>query len=182
MPYVHHTVLHFVLGLAILPPIFGALAWRRGDGAWSLELRLVMYLIVAFAMVTSTSGLFSAGHVIAGGMAAAKVELHRNLALGATVVWALLGGATWWVARTGDPRNYKRLTVASAGAAAFVSFAAHFGGDMLHPGLAPWASAPHSHRPASEVIPAVPSQSGSSGPSPSMPSMPAAAHGDAHAH
>ncbi len=182
MPYVHHTVLHFAIGLAFLPPLLGVLAWRRDHGAWRLELRLVVYLIVAVAIVASASGLLSAGHVIASGMSANKVELHRNLALGATAAWCLLGAATWYAARGGAPGSYKKLTVASAAAAGFVSLAAHFGGDMLHPGLAPWATAPHSHRPASEVIsdhPAPSQSSGSSGPSPSMS---AGAHGDHDPH
>lgn len=148
MPWVHHTVLHFVLGLAFLPPLLGALTWRRDRGEWPRELRLVVYFTALSAIVAAASGLLSAAHVIEGGLDASKVALHRNLGLIAAGTWVAIGGATYLVAGGRVAIPYRGLTVASAIGTALVSLAGHFGGDMLHPGLAPWASAPHSHGPA----------------------------------
>lgn len=147
MPFVHHTILHFVLGLAFLPPLLGAVAWRRNGGVWSLELRLIVYMIALTAVIAAGSGLLSAEHVIEGGMDASRVALHRNFALAATALWLLIAAGTLWAARRDDGRRYRTLTVVAAVGTASVSIAGHFGGDMLHPGLAPWAQAPHHHGP-----------------------------------
>lgn len=142
MPYLHHLLVHFPVAFSLAAAI-GALLAMRAEERWGWLGRIAAIAAVAAAVLTAVTGLLSAGHVIEMGGDAGQIARHRNLALGATGLLAV----SVLVMRFSKRRA---LGVTSAViAAAAVGVAAHFGGDMLHPGLAPWSEAPHHHGPFS---------------------------------
>lgn len=144
MPWLHHTVIHIVIGLSVFAPLLAI--WRsRGDGAWTPDMRAASYAAAVAAMFAVGTGLASASHVVTSGLDASRVELHRNAAIPAAILvvaTAVLAGRN---ARRSTPRADRVTTLLAILAAVMVSMAAHLGGDMLHPGLAPWSHERHMH-------------------------------------
>lgn len=143
MPYLHHVAIHFPIALAMLAALGSIVAWIRGD--WFRDARrLLSYLVTLSALVAATSGLLSAAHV-AGEIEDSKVARHRNVALTAASIAILTGLLGFVGARKRSSALVRTSEVGSIVTAAAIGLAGHFGGDMLHPGLTPWSTEPHSH-------------------------------------
>lgn len=144
MPYLHHVAIHFPIALTMLAALCAGLA-QVGVGSMSRDARRwLAYLAAASALVAITSGLLSASHV-GGEIDDIKVARHRNVALLATalsVTTAILG---WVGHRRSSGALVRTSEIGSIVVAAVVGLAGHLGGDMLHPGLAPWSTEAHSH-------------------------------------
>ncbi|MBI3201136.1 MAG: hypothetical protein HYZ29_06290 [Myxococcales bacterium] len=142
MPYLHHLLVQFPIALAWLAAV-SSLAAFRGNERWRWLGQLAAFSAVAVAVLVAATGLLSAAHVIEMGGDPAQIARHRNLALGATGVLAVSALSMRFSKRAAP------AIVAAVLAVAAVSVAAHFGGEMLHPGLAPWSAARHHHGPFS---------------------------------
>jgi len=148
MPWLHHLFLHFPIALSAAAALFVLIGWvRRGDESWQAASRLTAYLAAVTGVLAIATGLASAVHFVEGGGEGAQVERHRNLALTAGAMLLLGATLTWRGTRAPGSFAARAGSVVTLVVAAAVSLAAHFGGEMLHPGLAPWAEAPHSHAP-----------------------------------
>lgn len=143
VPYLHHLLVHLPIALSLGAAVISAVA-LRGDDRWSWLARLTTASAALLAIVTAATGLLSAGHVIEMGGDPALIAKHRNLALGSTGLMLLAAAAVW----LGAGRRVSGV-IATGLAAAATATAAHFGGDMLHPGLSPWSAKPHHHGPFS---------------------------------
>ena len=146
MPYLHHVVIHFPVALSLIGALATLIAWFRRDAFWTDAQRRLAYVTALAAIVAIMTGLLSAAHLLEdGAVADAVVLFHRNIALGGTGLAVL----TALVAFVGHRQSSAGLALASQlgtlVAAAVIGGAAHFGGDMLHPGMAPWSDKPHSH-------------------------------------
>jgi len=178
VPYLHHLLLPFPIVLALVT-LASRLAALRGDERWAWLSRTAALAAAGAAALAAASGLLSADHVIEMGGDPAQIARHRNLALGATAflaIAALLIGAS---------KRRARGVIGAAIAAVAVTVAAHFGGDMLHPGLAPWSDAPHHHGPSpakSHAPPAPPAVSGEERPPPAPAASSATPQPSAPAH
>ncbi|MBS2012581.1 MAG: hypothetical protein JST00_06835 [Deltaproteobacteria bacterium] len=144
MAYVHHLVIHFPIAFVSLAALVALVAVVRRDPARGREAAALLALATLAAVVAAGSGLLSAGHFIDGGGDAGKVALHRNLALGAAALTLVASVFAWRASRTGSGPSAV-VAAASVVAAVVVSVGAHLGGDLVHPGLAPWSAQPHSH-------------------------------------
>ncbi len=148
MPYLHHIFLHFPIALSAAAALFAIFGWvPRGGAQWQAASRLTTYLAAATAALAIASGLASAAHFIDEGGAPSQVALHRNLALTAGTLLLLGAALVWRGTRAPGSFAARASAVLTVVAAAGVSIAAHFGGEMLHPGLAPWSHQPHHHGP-----------------------------------
>ena len=152
MPYAHHLLLHFPIALGMVAALFAALAWARPDPRWTAMARALVYLTLGSAVAAATTGLLSAGHLLEEGADASNIELHRNLALAGVGAWAVAVALTWRAARaqataaSGTSAASDKLAYAATVlAAGVVGLGAHFGGELVHPGMAPWSKEPHSH-------------------------------------
>ncbi len=153
MPWLHHILNHFPIAVSALAAVALVIAWVRPGDAIARASRWTVYLTAASAILASGTGLFSAGHVIEMGAEPASVELHRNLALGGTLL-SVLAAASMWIDAKRRHRGAATLAlIASVGATGAIAVAGHLGGDMLHPGLAPWSNEPHHHGPAEAADP-----------------------------
>ncbi|MBK7580153.1 MAG: hypothetical protein IPI67_08120 [Myxococcales bacterium] len=148
MAYIHHLVVHFAISLAVIAAPCWLIAWRR-QGDWLPAARGLALAAAAASVIAAASGLLSASHVIEMGGDPERIAIHRNLALGGAAVMLLTAVLSFLDSR----RDAKRwLTVAaSVLAATGLSVGAHFGADMLHPGLAPWSREPHHHGPSTRA-------------------------------
>ncbi len=169
MPYLHHVVLHFPIALTIASAFVHTVAWiRKDDTAFALG-RVLVYLAAVSALVAASSGLLSADHVVELGGDARAIARHRNAALAFTAMVVVAAGASYaWQRRSGPYLGVAAhaLPVVAAG---LVGLAAHFGGDMLHPGIAPWSSAAHRHGAWGQAAPS--SDGGDHAPSAAAPAM-----------
>lgn len=95
--------------------------------------------------MAAATGLLSAGHVIEGGVPAATVELHRNVAIAGVALLLFSAVAAMLGNRRGLEALARTAEIVALLAAAVVGAAAHLGGDMLHHGMGPWSAKPHSH-------------------------------------
>lgn len=145
MPYLHHTLIHFPVALSLVAALCALVALVRPDAFWVDAQRRLTYATALAASISATTGLLSAGHVIEGGVPEATVALHRNIALAGTglVVLAALVGFIGYRRDSVGLARASQLGVLVAAAA--IGGGAHLGGDMLHPGMAPWSNKPHSH-------------------------------------
>jgi uncharacterized membrane protein len=153
MPYVHHLAIHFPIALASLAAALAMYAWVRKATEWERVAAIVAQLGALSAVVAAVTGLLSASHIIEGGVAPAVVELHRNVALAGTGLLILAALASYVAARSakraesegrsGSPARLAGVLMLIAATA--VGAGAHLGGEMLHPGMAPWSNKPHSH-------------------------------------
>lgn len=144
MPYVHHTVLHFPISFGILAAALALLS-VNGNERWGQLYRITTYLAAVTVVLAAASGLLAAPHAIGGGLAKGNVASHRNLGLAGGVLLVL---STWLAWRAHRRKSVVLIRVAAAVsvlAAVVVSAGAHVGGDMLHPGLAPWSKEKHMH-------------------------------------
>lgn len=149
MAWLHHLFLHFPIALSAAAALFVVLGWvRRGDESWRAASRLTAYLAAATGVLAIATGLASAAHFIEGGGNAAQIEFHRNLALAAGALLILGAVLPWRGTRSPQALAARIGSVVTLLVAAAVSLAAHFGAEVLHPGLAPWAAVPHRHDPA----------------------------------
>lgn len=148
MAYIHHLVVHFAISLAIVAAPCWLIAWRR-QGDWLPAARGLALAAAAASVIAAASGLLSASHVIEMGGDPERIAIHRNLALGGAAVMLVTAVLSFLDSR----RDAKRwlTVVASVLAATGLSVAAHFGADMLHPGLAPWSREPHHHGPSAQA-------------------------------
>lgn len=177
MAYVHHLVIHFPIAFAALAALLALYGLFSASTAWVRAASAVTYLTAVAAVVAAASGLLSAGHFVEGGGDAAAVAFHRNLALGATVVLAAAGAFSWNASRRDAGAKSRVAGVASILGAVAISGAGHFGGEMLHPGMAPWSNKAHSHGGASGAA------EGSDGHAHGGPAASSsAAHDDDHDH
>lgn len=143
VPYSHHLLVHLPIALTLAAAVVSVVALRGGE-RWSWLARLTTASAAVVAILTAATGMLSAGHVIDMGGDPAQIARHRNLALGSTALMLLACAAVWFGARR------RVLGVLAVGvAAAATTVAAHFGADMLHPGLSPWSADPHHHGPFS---------------------------------
>lgn len=146
MPWLHHVFLHFPIALSAAAALFIVISWvRRRDESWQAASRLMTYLAAAAGVLTITTGLASAAHFVDDGGDAGRVSVHRSLALTASALLLLAAALRWRGARAHQSGVACVGSAVTLVAAAAVSLAAHFGGELLHPGLAPWAKAPHRH-------------------------------------
>lgn len=148
MAYIHHLVVHFAISLAVIAAPCWLIAWRR-QGDWLPAARGLALAAAAASVIAAASGLLSASHVIEMGGDPERIAIHRNLALGGAAVMLVTSVLSFLDSR----RDAKRwlTVVASVLAATGLSVAAHFGADMLHPGLAPWSREPHHHGPSTQA-------------------------------
>lgn len=158
MSWLHHVLNHLPIAFSALAATLLVIAWARPGETLAVASRGVVHLAAASAVVTSVTGLLSAGHVVETGVDPASVDLHRIVALGGTLLAVIASGLIWIGAKQGRrgaaapliakiARARSLMAILAAGA---IGIAGHFGGDMLHPGLAPWSSEPHHHGPAGE--------------------------------
>lgn len=152
MPYAHHLFLHFPIALGMVAALFAALAWARPDPRWTTMARSLAYLTLGAAVAAATTGLLSADHLLEDGADASKIELHRNLALAGVGAWAVAVALTWRASRAQaiaesgkSAASDKMAYAATVLAAGVVGLGAHFGGELVHPGMAPWSTEAHSH-------------------------------------
>lgn len=143
MPYLHHVAIHFPIALGMLAALACVLGWIRG-GWFRDGRRLLSYLVAFAAVVAVTSGLLSASHVV-GEIDVASVARHRNVALIAASIASLTALIGFVGARRARGPLVKTSEIGSLLTATALGLAGHFGGDMLHPGLTPWSTEPHSH-------------------------------------
>ena len=143
--YLHHLVGHFPIALSAVAALFVVIGWVRPTDSWRAAGQLLTVLAAASGVVAIATGLGSAEHFVEAGGDAQKVALHRNLALGAGALLVLAALFTWRGVRAPGALVARVGGVLTLVTAAAVSVAAHFGGEMIHPGLAPWSSAPHRH-------------------------------------
>ncbi len=146
MPYAHHILVHFPIALGLLAAACAALAGVRPSPSHDEAARFIGYLAAVAAVFASVAGLLSAGHLLSEGVVdSALVSRHRNVALVATMVFVASAG----LGAIGHRRSSARVTltarIGTILAAAIVAAAGHFGGEMLHPGMAPWSDAAHGH-------------------------------------
>lgn len=148
MAWLHHLFLHFPIALSAAAALFVVIGWvRRRDESWQAASRLTAYLSAGSGVLAIATGLASAAHFVEGGGDAAQVAFHRNLALAAGALLLLAAALTWRGTRAPQALAARAGSVVTLVVAAAVSLASHFGGEMLHPGLAPWAEGPHHHGP-----------------------------------
>lgn len=146
MAYAHHLLIYFPVAFGLLGALCVVLGWwRRDDDLWTVARRRLSYLAALAALLAIATGLLSADHLIEGGVPEATVARHRNVALVAGGLFVLVAIAGWLGHRRDSPALGRLAELATLAAAAVVGGAAHFGGDMLHPGMAPWSDATHSH-------------------------------------
>jgi uncharacterized membrane protein len=153
MPYIHHLATHFPIALASLAAALSIYAWVRKSTEWERVAAIIAQLGALSALVAAVTGLLSASHIIEGGVAPAIVELHRNVALAGTGLLIVAAIASYVAVRaskraesegrSGSPARLAGALMLIAATA--VGAGAHFGGEMLHPGMAPWSNKPHSH-------------------------------------
>ena len=148
MAWLHHILNHFPIALSPLAATLLIVALVRPTETLVAGSRCLVYLAAAVALPTLATGLLSAGHVIERGGDAARVALHRNAALGATVLQVFASASVWFGVKRAHRGAAVFGAVASVAAAGSVAVAGHLGGDMLHAGLAPWSKEPHHHGPA----------------------------------
>lgn len=145
MAYVHHLVIHFPIAFATLSGLLAVYGLVRSSNEWVRAASVLTYLTALVAFVAAASGLLAAGHFVEGGGDASAVALHRNLALGATAVLLIAAVVSWRASRPGAPPGSRVAGGISILGAVVVSAAGHFGGEVLHPGMAPWSARPHTH-------------------------------------
>jgi uncharacterized membrane protein len=141
VPYLHHVLIHFPIAFGLAAAVCSVMALRSDERWWWGE-RLAANAAAALALTAVVSGLLSAGHVIEMGGDPAQIATHRNVGLGATGLMLAAVVARWL-----GPKRRLLAVIVSVLAVAATAVAAHLGGDMLHPGLAPWSAAPHHHGP-----------------------------------
>lgn len=145
MAYLHHTLIHFPIAFTLLAALLVVVTLLRPKAVAPAAARLVAHLAALAAVAALITGLLSAAHAIDGGLDAAKVALHRNLAIAATIITVAAALLAWRGARSDTGPLPKIGAAVGMIAALAVTLAAHFGGDMVHPGLAPWSTGGHSH-------------------------------------
>lgn len=145
MAYVHHLVIHFPIAFATLAALLAIYGLIRSSNEWVRAASALTYVTALVGFVAAASGLLSADHFVEGGGDASAVALHRNLALGATAVLIVAAVVSWRASRPGAPQGSRVAGGISILGAVAVSAAGHFGGEVLHPGMAPWSSKPHGH-------------------------------------
>lgn len=144
MSWLHHLFTHMPLALAPLAALYLVLAKMRAnerDAGWA---RLTLYLAALSAVASAVTGLGSAEHLLESGVDAQKVALHRNASLVASA--ALIGTALHaYLSSRRHPRvtNSELALTVLANVALVVG--GHFGGELLHPGMAPWSTGKHVH-------------------------------------
>jgi len=143
--YLHHLVTHFPIALSAVAALFVVIGWVRPNESWRAVGQLLTFLAAASGVVAIATGLGSAEHFVEAGGDAQKVALHRTLALGAGALLVLAALFTWRGMRAPGALVARVGGVLTLVTAAAVNVAAHFGGEMIHPGLTPWSSAPHRH-------------------------------------
>lgn len=145
MAYLHHVLIHFPVALGAVAALFVVLSWLRPAGPWGATARALAYLAALGAIAAAVTGLVAASHVAEMGGDADAVRRHRNVALPAAIALVIAALVTWGTVRAPSGRAAKVAGVLSILAAVAVGYGAHLGGDMLHPGLAPWSDAEHRH-------------------------------------
>ncbi len=145
MPYLHHLLLHFPLTLALgaaLMAIYGVAVRKPGPQI------VALWLLVATAVVAvpaATTGLLSESHAIEEAGPSDILQGHKNAALLATVLSALVAVWAGWALR-GTARAHPRYLVpASLLVAGGMGLTGYQGGEFVHPGMAPWATEGHTH-------------------------------------
>lgn len=149
MGWLHHLVLHFPISLAPIGLLLMFFGRVRRDELTSKLGPLLTYLATAFAVLAIATGLASAGHFAEAGGETAMLEIHRNLAIGAGA--SLVVTSAWMVRRRAEPSGFvpSALLLMLVVSTVLVLAAAHFGGEMLHPGMLPWSGHAHTHGPRS---------------------------------
>jgi uncharacterized membrane protein len=147
MAYLHHVLLHFPVALSVTAALFVVLSWFRPSGSWAETARWVLYLAALAAVATAITGLVAASHVVDLGGDADAVRRHRSVALPAAIALVVAAVVTWATKGAKERPGAKVAGALTLGAAVAVGAGAHFGGDMLHPGLAPWSNEAHHHGP-----------------------------------
>ena len=147
MGWLHHVVLHFPLALAPLGTLYmlWSFARREKSSVAATAARWTIYFGALSACITAATGLAAAPHLKEAGIHGPALELHRNVSLAAALV---LVGAASYSFRCASRRSTIRLpeVAASCLGSVAVMIAGHFGGELLHPGMAPWSAAPHVHQ------------------------------------
>ena len=180
MAYVHHLAIHFPIAFATLAALLALYGLVTASTAWVRAASALTYLTALAAVVAAASGLLSAGHFVEGGGDGGAVALHRNVALGSTAVLLVAALLSWRATRAGAGAESRGAAAASILGAVVISGAGHFGGEMLHPGMAPWSGKAHSHGPTSAA--GADDGHGHSHDPAASASSPADAHADDHDH
>ena len=138
--WIHHTILHFPIALLTTAALAHVLALVHRWHGWRITGGVALLLGTAAAIVAVISGVLAQERALAGGIPAAVINLHltaaiiaSSLAVATVVVWIAFA-ARRRLSVTGPAALVAALTVVAAGA---VAVAGHFGGSMLHPGIAP---------------------------------------------
>jgi uncharacterized membrane protein len=146
MPYLHHVIIHFPVALSLVGALTVLIAWLRGDAFWTDAQRRLTYATALAAIVAITTGLLSADHLLEdGAVPRAVVLFHRNVALAGTALIVLSALVALEGRRRDSVGAARASQIGALLAAAVIGGAGHLGGDMLHPGMAPWSDRPHSH-------------------------------------
>lgn len=145
MAYVHHLIIHFPIAFATLAALLAVYGLIRSSNEWVRAASVLTMLTALVAFAAAASGLVAAGHFVEGGGDANAVALHRNLALGATALLVSAAVISWRTTRAGAPSGSRAAGAVSILGAVVISAAGHFGGELLHAGMAPWSARPHTH-------------------------------------
>ncbi len=143
--YLHHVLVHFPIALGLLAAVMAVVNRRRGTDSIDRHWRIVLQAVAGATVLAVVAGLLAAPHAEEAGLPLDKLFWHRlfGIAAGVSFVLAAIFVTFERLRRVRRAMTLARvLTVVGAVSA---GFAGHIGGDMLHPGLAPWSREPHMH-------------------------------------
>lgn len=143
--YLHHVLVHFPIALGLLAAAMAVIGWRRCNDSFDRHWRIVVQVVAAMTVLAIAAGLLAAPHAEEAGLPLDKLFWHLLFGIAAGVSFVLAAAVVTFERLRQVPRAVtlaRMLTVIGAAAA---GFAGHMGGDMLHPGMAPWSNEPHVH-------------------------------------
>lgn len=151
--YLHHTFLHFPIGLFTLAGILALV------GLWKptpFLNKAVLFLLASglfFGLVSLVTGLLSADHFIDENLVDPDlVSLHRNYGIISNII-ALIAMVVFFISRRKKGRDRMKfqvtIKVLAVITAVLIGVAGHLGGSMVHPSLKPFQKE-HVHEGAME--------------------------------
>ena len=132
IPNWHPVFVHFTIGLLLMAAVLYLFAWAPQPwGRWALlGSRINVVLGILFAFATVGAGFLAFNSVVHDDPSHAAMKDHRNWALGAAALWALVGSWEIWRASRGRPHS-AAVAVSVLVAAALLGVAGSKGGELV---------------------------------------------------
>lgn len=180
--YFHHVLVHFPVALGLLAAAMAVVGWRRRNDTFDRYWRIVLQVVVAATVLAVVAGLLAAPHAEEAGLPLDKLFWHRLFGIAAGASFFLAAAVATFERLRRVPRAMTMARVLVVVGALSAGLAGHTGGDMLHPGMAPWSNEPHVHTHGIPSPTSALDRGAAPGSGPTMPSSPPHSEPKGHQH